>query len=283
MNSPICQRDIAAVTFQRKSGVQRYLRRERPLSVSRSKLREYNSYKSGQHTDSSDCWRYGEPPWPRNIDFVDRDEELRMLWKTLQPQRGPRKLCVVAGAAGIGKTQLALEYVYRFGDKYARSLWLRCGEDPLPTQKPQDIQLVIVDLFTNSSNSSDIRSCLDKLPEENTSVLITERNPGPDADVLLEGLPDADAVKWLNDALPASWQGWFNGHLQELCQSVRSVPFPLSVLRRILRRGYRTPSEILQRIHELGARSWLSNEIERDPSLSYCPVEALPVALAVLQ
>jgi hypothetical protein len=63
---------------------------------------------------------------------------------------------------------------------------------------------------------------------------------------------------------------------------MHGLPLPLYVIRRVLGRGYRSPDEVLSRVVELGPWSWVTQEIERDPSLSYCPIEALPSVLEVL-
>jgi len=239
----------------------------------------------------SERWRCSEPPLPRNQDFIDRDSELRVLWQVLRPQPGPRRTCVVSGPAGSGKTQLALEYLYRYGHHYGHCLWVNKNakidklvsfsgvclwiiDDPIDELRPAHDQGLL---------SEDVRALLQEIPVENTHVLLTSRTVHESADVQLSGLPSEDALRWLQDALPASWQGWYNAPLLALYQAVRGWPFPLAVLRRILRHGYRTPEEIWRRVQQQGVCAWLDHEIRRNPSLSYCPEEALPLALAVLQ
>lgn len=256
----------------------RHLRRETALRPLNAKFRNIHE---------GDPWQDGEPPWPRNNEFVDRDRELEQLWQTLKPQRGPRRECLVSGVAGIGKTQLALEFAYRYGKEYSRCTWID-GEDSPPLRSVnRGIHLIIIDMATsfamNSIDKIDWCNTLESLPSHDASVLITARPPADHAQVMLDGIPEEDAVKWLNEALPESAQGWNQAPLQTLCQAVHCLPFPLNVIRRVLRRSYRSPAEVLDRVQELGPRSWLAQEIERDPSLSYCPVEALPMALEVLQ
>jgi tetratricopeptide (TPR) repeat protein len=66
-------------------------------------------------------------PYPRNPFFLGRDDELTQLRSRLragqatalsQPQ-------AISGLGGIGKTQLALEYAYRYHQDYQEVLWVR--------------------------------------------------------------------------------------------------------------------------------------------------------------
>lgn len=250
-----------------------HLQRELPL-------RSINSrFKSSR---SPERYQDGEPPWPRNLDFVDRDEELKQIWQMLRPQRGPRSECVVTGMAGTGKTQLALEYTYRYSSKYKHCLWLSCDQEMSASPRVGEGSLIIIDSAASDTDSPKWRRCFDMLPDHNLSILLTTRSLQGTPQVKLDGLPEEHAVKWLDTALPANAQGWHSASLAALCHMMRCLPFPLQVIRGVLRRGYRSPPEVLDRVQELGPRSWLKREIERDPSLSYCPLEALPLALEVL-
>ena len=58
-------------------------------------------------------------PFPRNLDFVGRDGDLARLHACLS---GPGPVGIrpagLTGMGGIGKTQLAVEYVYRYRESY---------------------------------------------------------------------------------------------------------------------------------------------------------------------
>ena len=73
-------------------------------------------------------------PFPRNPKFQARDSVLRDLHENLKPIRLPLALqqrsCVIHGMGGIGKTQLALEYTYRYRDSYAYIFWIRSETGP---------------------------------------------------------------------------------------------------------------------------------------------------------
>ncbi len=66
-------------------------------------------------------------PYRRNVFFTGREDILARLYDTLaanktaaltQPQ-------AISGLGGIGKTQTALEYVYRYGNEYNAVLWAK--------------------------------------------------------------------------------------------------------------------------------------------------------------
>ncbi|KAE8160416.1 P-loop containing nucleoside triphosphate hydrolase protein [Aspergillus tamarii] len=64
---------------------------------------------------------------PRNPKFVSRQDEITKLEELLAMQDGPRRV-VIAGLGGIGKTQVAIELVYRIRDqdKKCSVFWLPC-------------------------------------------------------------------------------------------------------------------------------------------------------------
>ena len=69
-------------------------------------------------------------PFPKNPDFVGRTDDLERLHATLQ-QREPVGIrpAGLTGMGGIGKTQLAVEYVYRFKDAYPHGIfWINAAE-----------------------------------------------------------------------------------------------------------------------------------------------------------
>ena len=66
-------------------------------------------------------------PYPRNPFFLGRDEELAQLRSNLQAGRATAlsQPQAISGLGGIGKTQLALEYAYRYHQDYQAVLWVR--------------------------------------------------------------------------------------------------------------------------------------------------------------
>jgi WD40 repeat protein len=69
-------------------------------------------------------------PFPRNADFFGRDEDLERLHASLAAQRpvGIRP-SGLTGMGGIGKTQLAVEYAYRYRAMYVGGIyWINAAE-----------------------------------------------------------------------------------------------------------------------------------------------------------
>lgn len=63
----------------------------------------------------------------RNNSFTGRDEELRKLHEMFNESGNSSepKACIINGIGGVGKTQLALEYTYRYQYLYGAIFWLR--------------------------------------------------------------------------------------------------------------------------------------------------------------
>ncbi|MCX6842180.1 MAG: FxSxx-COOH system tetratricopeptide repeat protein [candidate division WOR-3 bacterium] len=69
-------------------------------------------------------------PYRRNSHFASRDKLIGELRTALTSGRPTSATQVIKGLGGIGKTQLAVEYAYRYAGDYTHVLWVQ-AEDPV--------------------------------------------------------------------------------------------------------------------------------------------------------
>lgn len=62
--------------------------------------------------------------YPRNLIFYGRQEILETMNTNLKPSTSGISSFVLYGIGGIGKTQLALEYCYRYADQFDAIFWV---------------------------------------------------------------------------------------------------------------------------------------------------------------
>ncbi len=117
-------------------------------------------------------------PFPRNLDFVGRTDDLERLHATLQ-QREPVgiRFAGLTGMGGIGKTQLAVEYVYRFRDAYPDGIfWINAAEPLAKGLAPIGSRLR--------------PQVLERPPDEHLRAAFDELKRRPDALVVFDNLED---------------------------------------------------------------------------------------------
>src|SRR4051812_1995240 len=67
-------------------------------------------------------------PHQRNPHFTGRDDELTDLRRSMVSNEPGRRVQAIAGLGGVGKTQLAIEYVYRNREQYNIVWWMNADE-----------------------------------------------------------------------------------------------------------------------------------------------------------
>lgn len=136
----------------------------------------------------------------RNPDFTGRESLLRALQRSLEARSKESVLPhALHGFGGVGKTQVAVEYAYRFADRYDLVWWIPAGQRPLVLQSLADLgrQLGIPDrheairtapLVIDALNSTSLRWLLiydnadephdlaGLLPSAGGHVILTSRN-----------------------------------------------------------------------------------------------------------
>ncbi|KAL3489586.1 P-loop containing nucleoside triphosphate hydrolase protein [Aspergillus germanicus] len=65
---------------------------------------------------------------PAIEEFIGREEELDRLWDYLQPRSSHRRVAVLHGLGGIGKTQLAIHFASKHQNEFTAIFWLS-GKD----------------------------------------------------------------------------------------------------------------------------------------------------------
>jgi tetratricopeptide (TPR) repeat protein len=148
---------------------------------------------------SHEAWNV---PYNRNVHFTGREDELNDIRHSLASHDAARRTQVICGLGGVGKTQLALEYVYRNKDLYKIVWWISADEPAtlslgyakLATQigmhVPEGTSLDDIRhalrrklnerddwllVFDNAAGVEDVKNYL---PQDRTGhVLVTSRNP----------------------------------------------------------------------------------------------------------
>jgi hypothetical protein len=73
--------------------------------------------------------RLGNAPQINEDDFVGREAELTQLQEWLAPQPKCQNVVAIYGLGGMGKTQLGMQFVRKFGDSYSAVFWLNAKDE----------------------------------------------------------------------------------------------------------------------------------------------------------
>lgn len=73
-------------------------------------------------------------PWSRNSKFFERNKELELIWGLIAPHPSEQMSCVLHGMAGVGKSQVALEFAFRQRQTYPYIFWIPSGDGTVLAQ-----------------------------------------------------------------------------------------------------------------------------------------------------
>jgi tetratricopeptide (TPR) repeat protein len=120
-------------------------------------------------------------PLPRNPNFTGRDQMLHELHRRLQ-SGGTAALTAISGLGGVGKTQLALEYAYRYASEYKRVFWLRSEEPSTLASEYAGIAARLKLAEKDLANQSEIVTAVrDWLAHNSGWLLVFDNATGPEA------------------------------------------------------------------------------------------------------
>jgi hypothetical protein len=117
--------------------------------------------------------------YPRNPNFTGRETQLRALHNALTSKKTAALTQAIAGLGGVGKTQLAMEYSYRYADEYDVIWWVR---SELQETRINDIAALGKALGAISSSmeaSESVRTTLDWLDRHSGWLLVFDNAEHP--------------------------------------------------------------------------------------------------------
>ncbi|KAF6836762.1 transcriptional xre family [Colletotrichum plurivorum] len=131
-------------------------------------------------------------PFHRNFRFQNRDTVLEDLHRKLNPKSTPavgaaadQTSCVIHGIGGVGKTQVALEYTYRYREDYAYIFWVRADSNIETLTSFASFARVLKPNAVAQDQLSNVKTVRDWMAQNDQWLLIFDNADDADLDLSL--------------------------------------------------------------------------------------------------
>ncbi len=226
-------------------------------------------------------------PFLRHAGFVGREEDLAKVHALLQKGEAVGVQPVAAaGMGGIGKTQLAVEYAYRYAGEYAGGVyWVNAARDVpaemaklaaevglfAPEAKDSELQYRLALAFVRFvSARADALVIFDNVEDPRCLrteafgfvpaqlgcrvLFTTRRREGGFATVAVGALPKEKALELLAGGAGRAWEGAERAAALEVCRMLGCLPLALALAGAFLGRNPEVAAgEYRERLREEGA------------------------------
>ena len=130
-------------------------------------------------------------PYPRNPYFTGRDQELDKIYSFFVASKSNdiRSLALV-GMGGIGKTQLAIEYAYRYKDQYSAIYWFQADDRDLLLYSIAELAEQLIPEQSNHNDPKTVAKNLKYYLERQSGWLLVVDN-ADDFSIVKKFLPES--------------------------------------------------------------------------------------------
>lgn len=148
---------------------------------------------------------------PEIHDFIGREREIAEIHQSLSSDGG-RRIAILHGLGGIGKTQLAVTYIKRYRDKYSAIFWLNIKDEisiqdsfikvasQIVQQHPDASSLGALNLQKDRNEVIEAVKAWLSLPNNTKWLLVYDNYDNPKSEVKSDGID-------IEQYLPGAFQG----------------------------------------------------------------------------
>jgi len=165
-------------------------------------------------------------PYQRNPYFTGRKASFSKLRHLLTSDRSETSICAIVGLGGIGKTQLAIEYAYRFATEYDVIAWFHANDPVTLTDDYKKLTRLLALPVEDPPKLSSMSACLTHWLESNGNWLLIYDDANT-LENLLEVLPRRPKGHILITSRNTDWGKKTNVLLADTFTRTESVEFLL--------------------------------------------------------